>query len=166
MIRGAHLLLRTPCRVEIILHARSVQGRRPRLPIDENHVVAFAVPVPFPRIAQVVDIEVAADVMALTDRVQNDIVAAAGRILAAEFVVGVIHPVVRYPVGRIFPVPLGMESQLLLRQLIVGFVIHIEIKFDWMLRLALNRNAGSIRIRHTEEAVECLSVLGTHHQCR
>ncbi|MNW65606.1 hypothetical protein D3C74_440020 [compost metagenome] len=85
MIRRAYLLLRAPGRIEVILRSRSVQGRRPRLAVDKDHVVAFAVPVPLPGLPQVVDVQIAADVMAFALSLQEDVVAVPGRVFAAEF---------------------------------------------------------------------------------
>src|SRR5699024_4820135 len=52
VIRGAVTLTRTPRGVEVVLGSRAMQARRYRLAVDEDHVVALAVPVPVGRTPQ------------------------------------------------------------------------------------------------------------------
>ena len=70
--------VRRPRGVEVVLGARAVERRRPLLPVDEEHVVALAVP----HDAGVVDVVVDADVVPLARDVGDQVVAVAGRVLA------------------------------------------------------------------------------------
>ena len=85
----------SPGGVEIVLGARAVQGRRPALAlvvvVDEDHLVAFAVPVMLVHfaVAQGMDIEVAADELALAFGFQDQVVA-----FVAEIDPGVLEGVV------------------------------------------------------------------------
>src|SRR3954470_1694174 len=58
-VRPGERLRRAPGVVEVVLGARAVEARRKRLAVDEDHVVALAVPVPRGRLAEVVDVEMA-----------------------------------------------------------------------------------------------------------
>src|SRR5690606_39466023 len=55
-----------------------------RRPVDEDHVVAFAVPVPEGGAAAGIDVEEHADIVAVTLRFQNRVIVLAVHILAAE----------------------------------------------------------------------------------
>src|SRR3954447_16585907 len=61
VVRRAVALRRAPGGVDVVLGAGAVQGRRPLVAVDEDHVVALAVPVPFSGAAEVLDVEHAAD---------------------------------------------------------------------------------------------------------
>ena len=70
--------VRRPRRVEVVLGAGAVERRRPLLAVDEEHVVALAVP----HGAGVVDVVVHADVVPLAHDVGDQVVAVAGGVLA------------------------------------------------------------------------------------
>src|SRR5262245_34600311 len=79
VIRRRVFLRRAEGGVEVVLGAGAVQARRPGLAVDEDHVVALAIPVVYLALEDV-DVEVAADVMAAPGDVENDVVALAGQI--------------------------------------------------------------------------------------
>src|SRR5262249_52892989 len=82
VVGRAVLLARAKGGAEVVLGPRTVQARRPGLAVDEDHVVALAVPVVHLALEDV-DVEVAADVVAATARVENQVVALAGEVRMA-----------------------------------------------------------------------------------
>src|SRR6185437_9689462 len=74
VIRRMVGLCRAPCSVEIVLGTGAVEGRRPRLAVDEDHVITLAVPVPLGGVAKVVNVEHATDVMPAAGRLQDGVV--------------------------------------------------------------------------------------------
>jgi hypothetical protein len=76
VVGGAELLLRAERRVEVVLGAGSVQAWGPGLVVDEDHVVALAVPV-VELALEDVDVEVAAHVVAASPGVEDHVVALA-----------------------------------------------------------------------------------------
>ncbi len=151
MVRGAVWLGRAPGCVEVVFGARAVQSRRPGLAVDEDHVVAFAVPVegveqagrigpqrvwhdrpgqlsgPVAR-AQVVDVQVAADVVTGTFRFEDDIVARAVRIRAAKGPVRIVQVRVGNALRRILTAPLGMETAQVVVDLVVQLIVDVVVE--------------------------------------
>src|SRR5918911_5096744 len=83
MVQRRVLLLGTPSSIEVILGAGAVEGRRPLLPINENHVVPLPVPVPLVRITQVVHVQNATDVVPLAFGFEDGVVALTTYVLAS-----------------------------------------------------------------------------------
>ncbi len=92
MIRRAVFLLRTEGRIEVVFRAGAVQTG-PGRAVDEDHVVAFAVPV-VGLAREAVDVHVAADVVAAPFRLQDDVIVLAGDVGRAPCLA---HQVMRCP---------------------------------------------------------------------
>src|SRR5262249_46750122 len=84
VIRGVVGLGGAPGGVEIVLGSGAVQRGRPALAVDENHVIALAVPVPLVGVAKVMDVEHAPDIVAVTGRLQDRVVGFSIEIYPAE----------------------------------------------------------------------------------
>src|SRR4051794_29261768 len=121
-------LIGAPRGIEIVLGAGAVQAGRKRLAVNEDHVVALAVPVPLLGDAQVMIVHVAADVVAAPARFEDDVVAGAADIFAAELVFLVGHALVRHAVGGVLAAPLGMEVAQVGGQGIVLLVVDVVIE--------------------------------------
>src|SRR5215213_648700 len=105
VVRSGVFLLRAPGGVEVVFGAGAVQGRRPLLAVDEDHVVSLPVPVPLLCLAEVAHVQDAADVVTASLGFQDRVVALARGVLATEQELLVALPCVLDPVGGVLPVP-------------------------------------------------------------
>src|SRR5215469_5605991 len=119
----------TPSSAEIIFGPGSNDGRS-RFAIDENHVVAFAEPTEVRDRINVVDRQIAADVVAAPSGFQNYIVELAvqvyGRVGGQEAVVAVAQ--IHCPSRRIHASPVRMKSKRILVNRVMLLVIDVEIQ--------------------------------------
>src|SRR5262245_9975398 len=180
VLRRRVLLRRAESGVEVVLGAGAVQPRGPGLAVDEDHVVALAVPVVHLAL-EYIDVEVAADVMAAAGDVENDVVARTGQIRllprSAEAVAGagrarravaVVRPRVavlaRRSGGGVGAVPPGVEPTEVGVDRIVLLVIDVEEHDALVLALVLDLEARAVRERHRKPTVESAAFLRAHLQ--
>src|SRR5215210_1455463 len=169
VVRRGVLLLRAPGCVEVVFGTRPVKGRRPSFTIYKDHVVPLPVPVPLIRLAEVVDVEHAADVVAASLGFQDRVVAAtgAGDILSTEEELLVALALFCDAVRGVLPAPLGVKATEAILEVVELFVIHVVVEqYLLVLELALDLYPGTLGERHVEKAVEGLAVLGAHLQGR
>src|SRR5581483_6760387 len=180
VVRGAVLLLRAEGGAEVVLGPGAVEARRPGLAVDEDHVVALAVPVVHLALEDV-DVQVAADVVPVAARVQDDVVALAGQVRTPPRAVGreretraggtiravavVLPPVAalaRRPGGRVLPVPRRVEARV--GGIDRGVLLVVDVEEEDALRraLVLDLEARAGRERHREPAVEPAPALRAH----
>jgi hypothetical protein len=145
-----------------------MQGGWPFIAIYKDHVVPLPVPVPLVGIAEVVDVEHAADVVAAPLGLQDGVGALARDVLAAEEELLVALAIFIDAVSGILPAPLGVEASQTLLERVELLVIHVVIEEDILvLQLAHEVYPGALGERHVEKAVEGLAILGAHLQgCR
>src|ERR671920_1449176 len=128
VVRRGVFLLRAPGRVEIVFGARPVQGRRPLFTIYEDHVVPLPIPVPLVRLAEVVDVEHAADVVAPPLGLEDLVVARTTYVLAAEEKFLVALALFCNAVRGVLPAPLGMKAAETILEAVELFVIHVVVE--------------------------------------
>ena len=157
-------LCRAPGRIEVVFGAGSVQPWRPGLAVDEDHIVAFAIPVPLVGQPQVVDVQVAAYVVTGALGVKEQIVAFSIGVLVAELERLVGEPGFVDTVTGVFPAPAGVETQEVVRQGAVGLVVDIVVEPNSFRVLVDHLEPRAPSERHGEEAVQSLPVLRAHSQ--
>src|SRR5262249_26310977 len=174
VVRRGVLLRRTEGEAEVVLGAGAVQARRPRLAVDEDHVVALAVPVVHLPLEDV-DVQVAADVLAVAVDVEDRVVPLAGQVRArprareaharaarprvAVAIVGARVAVLARRAGRaVDAVPPGMEAADLRVDRAELLVVDVEEEEPLPLALVLDLEARAVLERHREPAVEAPAV--------
>lgn len=140
-------------RVKIILRAGSAEGGH-RIPVNEDHVVALAVPI-VGLLGKVEYRQIASHIMASSSGLENDVIACAVAVLdiptlgpvapalfnAAEFAALIHFRRSLSARGRLAP-PLGMKSAIIVGNLRQDFVIDIIIKID-IISLAMPMTSGT-----------------------
>ena len=87
-----------------------MQRRREWLAVNEDHVVALAIPVELGRIAQVFNIEVAADVLPAPLGFEQDVIAVGAQVLTFKLKGAVAETGVGDAVARVLPPPLRVQA--------------------------------------------------------
>ena len=153
--RPAHrecCLLVLPRLAEVVLRTSAVQGRRPRLPIYEDHVVTLAPP----RSLEVGDRDVAPDVMSLSLGFEDHVVGPALGLKVRYVGLGRVDDHARIPRRRwVDPSPLGMEvGRLGGKVLPVEFVVDIKVLSVWHIVLVGDLDARMPVEGHRQVTVE------------
>ena len=140
--------VRRPRRVEVVLGPGAVERRRPALAVDEEHVVALAVP----HRARAVDVVVDAHVVALALDVGDQVVAVAGRVLPLR----AEHRPLVLALGRRLGervVVAGVEAPEVRGQARHLLVVDVVVEGVHLLgRVVLDLDARPARERHREVA--------------
>src|SRR5918997_1180389 len=119
---------RAPRGVEVVLGAGAVEGGWPLVAVNENHVIALAVPVPLGGIAEVVDVEHATDVMAAAGRVQDGVVGFPVEIRSGEQELGVALRCLRRSRAGTAAAPLGVEASNAVFELVELLVVEVVVE--------------------------------------
>src|SRR5699024_10974198 len=106
----------------------TVQARWPRLTVDEDHVVPFAVPVPLRRVAQIRHVQHASHVVATASGLQDGEVPVSGEVRAPEEVVRVRLAAFGDAVGGQLPVPTRVEAAQTLLEFVEGVVVDVVVQ--------------------------------------
>src|SRR5215212_229852 len=120
------------------------------------------------RLAEIVDVEHAADVVATPLGLEDLVVALSAYVLAAEEKFFVALALFCDAVRGVLPAPLGVKAAETILETIKLFIVHVVVE-QHLLVLELTRDLypGALGERHVEKAVEGLAVLRAHLQgCR
>ncbi len=159
-----------PGRAEIILRPCAVQAGRPRFTVDEEHVIPFSRPAEARHRIQMIDAEIAADIMPFTHGIHKHIVAVTRQIFNLIYflvgIIGLVLPVmlqlqgcqVDRPLCRILPAPGSMEVEAVLRNLLLH-IINIEIEDHFIFALINNLDPRAAAERHFKKTVHRRLVL-------
>ena len=111
MVGVALFLCGAPSGVEIIFRSGSVEGWRPIIIVDKNHIITFPIPIPVSGKPQVMDIQVTTDKMPLARRLKDDVVISAGGVTAAVEELLIRQSLFWNAAAGILSAPLGMKPQ-------------------------------------------------------
>ena len=162
MVGSAVLLGGAPAHAVVVLRAGADEPGQ-GLPVDEDHVVPLAVPVHLLCLPEVVDVDVAAHVVALPLGLEEEVVPGAVGVLPLELPRPVLHPLVGDAVGGVLPVPCRVEPSQAGLQFIVLLVVDVVVEgAAILLPLVLDGDLGALFVGHGPPAVEALPVLGAH----
>jgi hypothetical protein len=147
------IFLHAPALGEIILSSGTVHTRRPRVVVDEDHIVALAPPCALEMCYRVIAADVGACTFSLEDHVV--IFSVDVRNLGFEAIRLNIR---RSPaVGGVFTAPVGVEEQGVLTQgglRVIDFVIDVEVLDIGIIALDFDLDASVFVERYWEIAIE------------
>ncbi|MNC07340.1 hypothetical protein D3C75_548850 [compost metagenome] len=147
-----------------------MQAGRPWFAVDEEHIIPFARPAEARHRIQVVNAEVAADIMPFPHSIHKHIVLVTGQILKLiHFLVGIIGLVlpvmlqlqgrqIERPPGRILPAPGSMKVEAVLRDLLFH-IVDIEIEDHFIFAFIDYLDPRTAAERHFKKTVHRRLVL-------
>jgi len=147
-----------------------MQGRRPALTfviiVDEDHLIALTIPVIAVdlAVAQRVDVQIAADELALTLSFQDQVVALVAQVDAAMLKVMIIHLRRLFDaVGRVLSAPAGMKTSQVLAGLVPHFVVDVVVEASLAGEVLVgDLNPCTLAERHGQVAVETRPIARSH----
>lgn len=153
------LLRGTPGCVEIVFCSGAMEAGWPRLPVNIDHIVAFAVPVPIIGKSLIMNVQVASNVVLTSLGVEDHMVFLPRDIVSPEAEVLIRYCTVINALSQALTIPLCMETQFILVKLII-LLIDVKVKLNSPFYLAFYFYASARGKRHWERAVESLSIPG------